>query len=80
MAVPLVVAASSNKAARMGVSYNNINTFSNISDITAIAFDKTGTLTKGQMSVTFAIGKQEYIDIFYLLEAEKWPSISKIIY
>lgn len=52
VAIPLVVAISTSKAAQNGLLIRNRTAFENARKITAIVFDKTGTLTKGEFGVT----------------------------
>ena len=51
VAIPLVVAISTTKAAVSGLLIRNRTAFENSRKLTAIIFDKTGTLTKGSHEV-----------------------------
>ncbi|BCD60384.1 MULTISPECIES: copper-translocating P-type ATPase [unclassified Nitratiruptor] len=51
LAVPLVVAISTTKAAHYGILIRNREAFENLRNIDAICFDKTGTLTEGKLKV-----------------------------
>ena len=51
VAIPLVVAISTTKAARSGLLIRNRTAFENSRKLTTIVFDKTGTLTKGSHEV-----------------------------
>ncbi len=52
LAIPLVVAVSTSKAANNGFLIRDRNVFEQARNIEAIVFDKTGTLTKGEFGVT----------------------------
>lgn len=52
LAIPLVVAVSTSRAASSGFLIRDRNVFENARNIDAIVFDKTGTLTKGEFGVT----------------------------
>lgn len=52
LAIPLVVAVSTSKAANNGFLIRNRTAFELAREIDAIIFDKTGTLTKGEFGVT----------------------------
>jgi Cu2+-exporting ATPase len=52
LAVPLVVAASTNMAAQNGFLIRNRTAFEEARNLEAVVFDKTGTLTKGVFEVT----------------------------
>ncbi len=52
LAVPLVVAVSTNMAAQNGFLIRNRTAFEEARNLEAVVFDKTGTLTKGVFEVT----------------------------
>ena len=52
LAVPLVVAVSTTKAASNGLLIRDRSAFERAKDIDAIVFDKTGTLTEGRFGVS----------------------------
>ncbi|HSK31945.1 MAG TPA: heavy metal translocating P-type ATPase [Propionicimonas sp.] len=52
LAIPLVVAISTERAARAGVLVKERLALERMRTITTVVFDKTGTLTKGQPSLT----------------------------
>jgi Cu2+-exporting ATPase len=58
LAVPLVVAVSTNLSAKNGLLIKNRITFEKARNINAIVFDKTGTLTKGEFGVTDIISRE----------------------
>jgi Cu2+-exporting ATPase len=51
LAVPLVVAISTSKAAKNGILIRNRQAFETLKGIDAICFDKTGTITEGKLAV-----------------------------
>ena len=59
VAIPLVVAISTTKAAISGLLIRNRTAFENARRITTIVFDKTGTLTKGSHEVKKVISLTE---------------------
>ncbi len=52
LAVPLVVAVSTARAARHGLLIRDRNAFEQARSLNTVVFDKTGTLTKGEFAVT----------------------------
>ncbi len=56
LAVPLVVAISTTKAAKNGILIRNKEAFENLRNVDAICFDKTGTLTQGRLFVEKVVG------------------------
>jgi len=52
LAIPLVVAVSTAKAAQNGLLIQNRTAFENARKISTVIFDKTGTLTRGTFEVT----------------------------
>jgi Cu2+-exporting ATPase len=59
VAIPLVVAISTQASATHGLLRRNRTAFENARKLTTIIFDKTGTLTKGLHEVQKVIGKSE---------------------
>ncbi len=59
VAIPLVVAISTTKAATSGLLIRNRTAFENSRRLTTIIFDKTGTLTKGSHEVQKVISLNE---------------------
>ncbi|MFN8138022.1 MAG: hypothetical protein U0R79_10730 [Propionicimonas sp.] len=51
LAIPLVVAISTERAARAGVLVKDRLALEAMRTVTTVVFDKTGTLTKGQPAV-----------------------------
>ncbi|PAF55152.1 heavy metal translocating P-type ATPase [Mycoplasmopsis agassizii] len=68
LAIPLALAVGASKAARHGISINNIESFEKMRLIKAIAFDKTGTLTTGKHLVKEVINEGK--DELFLLSLE----------
>ena len=56
LAVPLVVAISTTKAAKNGILVRNKEAFENLRRVDTICFDKTGTLTEGKLFVEKIVG------------------------
>jgi len=52
LAVPLVVAVSTARAAKSGLLIRDRNAFEQARDVDVVVFDKTGTLTQGHFAVT----------------------------
>jgi Cu2+-exporting ATPase len=52
LAIPLVVAVSTAKAAKQGLLIRNRTAFERARELDAVIFDKTGTLTEGRFGVT----------------------------
>lgn len=52
LAVPLVVAVSTTRAARQGLLVRDRNAFEQACNVDVVVFDKTGTLTQGRFAVT----------------------------
>ena len=55
LAIPLVIAISTERAARAGVLIKNRMALERMRTIDVVLFDKTGTLTKGEPSLTGAV-------------------------
>jgi Cu2+-exporting ATPase len=73
LAVPLVVALSTNLSARNGLLIRSRTAFEVARNIDAIVFDKTGTLTKGEFGVTDIITTGKYDEkkiLFYTASLE----------
>ncbi len=68
LAVPLVVAVSTNLAAQNGFLIRNRPAFEEARNIGAVIFDKTGTLTKGVFEVTEVLNFTEEYDKGRLLK------------
>lgn len=77
IATPLAVAVGINKAAKLGIIYNQADAFEKITKIDAIAFDKTGTLTTGELTLTKVYGNQENIKLAISLEKYSTHPIAK---
>ena len=56
LAIPLVVAISTERAARAGVLIRDRLALESMRGVDAVAFDKTGTLTKGEPTVVEVVG------------------------
>ncbi len=85
LAIPLVVAVSTSKAAQNGLLIQNRTAFENARKITTVIFDKTGTLTKGTFEVTRVdihdtnYGEQEILEFAGAVESLSEHPIGKSI-
>lgn len=77
IATPLAVAVGINKAAKLGIIYNQASAFEKITKIDTICFDKTGTLTTGELVVTKIYGAEDNIKIAVSLEKYSTHPIAK---
>lgn len=68
VAIPLVVAISTTKAAVSGLLIRNRTAFENARKLTTIIFDKTGTLTKGTHEVQHIVSVDETYTSDHLLQ------------
>ncbi|GAA4429117.1 heavy metal translocating P-type ATPase [Georgenia halophila] len=60
LAIPLVVAIATERAARGGVLVTDRLALERMRTVGTVVFDKTGTLTRGRPGVTDAVGTQRY--------------------
>lgn len=81
LAIPLVTAISTSKAANTGVLVRKRSALELARSIDIVLFDKTGTLTKGEQGVVKVIGKdqKELLSIAAALEADSEHPIAKAI-
>ncbi len=79
LAVPLVIAISTAKAAENGILIKNREAFENLKDVKVICFDKTGTLTEGKLFVEKVVGGDEVLKIVASIERFSEHSIAKAI-
>jgi len=85
LAIPLVVAVSTSKAAQNGLLIQNRTAFENSRKISTVIFDKTGTLTRGTFEVTSVdihdkkYGEQELLTFAGGVEAISEHPIGKSI-
>src|SRR5699024_8027128 len=83
LAIPLVVAVSTSRAASSGFLIRDRNVFEQARNIDAIIFDKTGTLTKGEFGVTDvrtfspAYSKEELLKLAASVETRSEHSIGQ---
>ena len=83
LAIPLVVAVSTGKAANNGFLIRDRTAFEQARNIDAIIFDKTGTLTKGEFGVTEVLSfgdsyaDDEILKLAASLESRSEHSIAK---
>ncbi|TCJ12139.1 heavy metal translocating P-type ATPase [Flaviaesturariibacter flavus] len=68
VAIPLVVAISTTRAAISGLLIRNRTAFENARKLTTVIFDKTGTLTKGSHEVQQVLPANESINAESLLQ------------
>ncbi|MFD7156287.1 copper-translocating P-type ATPase [Kribbella sp. NPDC059898] len=84
LAIPLVIAISTERAARAGVLVKNRLALERMRTIDAVLFDKTGTLTKGEAAVTGvaavgAVSQDELLELAAAVEADSEHPLAKAI-
>ncbi|MBB5983851.1 heavy metal translocating P-type ATPase [Kribbella solani] len=84
LAIPLVIAISTERAAKAGVLVKNRLALERMRTIDAVLFDKTGTLTKGEPAVTGvatveAISPDELLALAAAVEADSEHPLAKAI-
>ncbi|MFF0264043.1 copper-translocating P-type ATPase [Kribbella sp. NPDC004536] len=84
LAIPLVIAISTERAAKAGVLVKNRLALERMRTIDAVLFDKTGTLTKGEPAVTGvaavgAVSKDELLELAAAVEADSEHPLAKAI-
>ncbi|MGM0412091.1 MAG: copper-translocating P-type ATPase [Pseudomonadota bacterium] len=82
LAVPLVVAVSTTRAARHGLLIRDRAAFEQARDVDAIVFDKTGTLTEGRFGVSEVValgeaGEDEVLGLAAALEGQSEHPIAR---
>ncbi|SFD71015.1 Cu2+-exporting ATPase [Thiohalospira halophila DSM 15071] len=82
LAVPLVVAVSTTRAARHGLLIRDRAAFERARDVDAIVFDKTGTLTEGRFGVSEVVvlgeaGEDEVLGLAAALEGQSEHPIAR---
>ncbi|MFB6357508.1 MAG: heavy metal translocating P-type ATPase, partial [Thiohalorhabdaceae bacterium] len=85
LAVPLVVAVSTTKAASNGLLIRDRAAFERAKDVDAIVFDKTGTLTEGRFGVSEVValgglGEDEVLGLAAALEGQSEHPIARGIH
>jgi Cu2+-exporting ATPase len=84
LAIPLVIAISTERAAKAGVLVKNRLALERMRTIDAVLFDKTGTLTKGEPAVTGvatvdAVSHDELLELAAAVEADSEHPLAKAI-
>ena len=83
LAVPLVVAITTTKAAKHGILIRNKEAFEKLKDIKIVAVDKTGTLTEGKFEVEqiipFGMDPKELLCMAAALESHSQHPIAEAI-
>ncbi len=84
LAIPLVVAISTERAARAGVLVKNRLALERMRTIDVVLFDKTGTLTKGEpavtgIAVTGPVSQDEVLELAAAVEADSEHPVAKAI-
>lgn len=81
LAIPLVVAISTTKAAKNGILVRERLALESARNIDIVLFDKTGTLTKGDQGVVEVVARDEdrTLSVAAALERESEHSIAKAI-
>jgi Cu2+-exporting ATPase len=82
LAVPLVVAVSTTRAARHGLLIRDRAAFEQAREVDAIVFDKTGTLTEGRFGVSEVValgdsGEDEVLGLAAALEGQSEHPIAR---
>lgn len=84
LAIPLVIAISTERAAKAGVLVKNRLALERMRTIDAVLFDKTGTLTKGEPAVTGvatveSVSQDELLALAAAVEADSEHPLAKAI-
>jgi P-type Cu2+ transporter len=83
LAIPLVIAISTERAARAGVLVKNRLALERMRSVGAVLFDKTGTLTKGESSlervVTDTMNDQDALQLAAAVEASSEHPLAQAI-
>jgi len=81
LAIPLVTAISTTKAAKAGLLVRKRSALENARNIDVVVFDKTGTLTKGEQGLIsiYADDEQKALQIAASIESHSEHPISKAI-
>ena len=84
LAIPLVIAISTERAARAGVLVKNRIALERMRSVDVVLFDKTGTLTQGQHLVTGAVTlngltERGLLDLAAALEADSEHPVARAI-
>jgi Cu2+-exporting ATPase len=84
LAIPLVIAISTERAARAGVLVKNRLALERMRTIDVVLFDKTGTLTKGEPAVTGvatsgSVTEEELLELAGAVEADSEHPLAKAI-
>jgi Cu2+-exporting ATPase len=84
LAIPLVIAISTERAAKAGVLVKNRLALERMRTIDVVLFDKTGTLTKGQPVVTGvasvgSVSEDELLELAAAVEADSEHPLAKAI-
>jgi Cu2+-exporting ATPase len=84
LAIPLVIAISTERAARAGVLVKDRLALERMRTVDVVLFDKTGTLTRGEHVVTSVatggeVGEQELLGLAAAVEAESEHPVARAI-
>ncbi|TQJ17037.1 heavy metal translocating P-type ATPase [Kribbella jejuensis] len=84
LAIPLVIAISTERAAKTGVLVKNRLALERMRTVDAVLFDKTGTLTKGEPAVTGvaavgSVSRDELLALAAAVEADSEHPLAKAI-
>ncbi len=84
LAIPLVIAISTERAARAGVLVKNRLALERMRTIDVVLFDKTGTLTKGEPAVTGvaagrSVSEEELLGLAAAVEADSEHPLARAI-
>ncbi|MCE0767675.1 heavy metal translocating P-type ATPase [Pseudonocardia kujensis] len=79
LAIPLVIAISTARAARTGILVKDRLALERMRKVDAVLFDKTGTLTTGRPAVVGTVGASETLSLAAAVEADSEHPLAKAI-
>jgi Cu2+-exporting ATPase len=84
LAIPLVIAIATERAARAGVLVRNRLALERMRTVDVVLFDKTGTLTRGEPAVTglattAAVSEDELVELAAAVEADSEHPVARAI-
>jgi Cu2+-exporting ATPase len=79
LAIPLVIAISTARAARAGILVKDRLALERMRKVDAVLFDKTGTLTTGRPAVVGTVGAPETLSLAAAVEADSEHPLAKAI-
>ncbi|GAA2877821.1 heavy metal translocating P-type ATPase [Pseudonocardia halophobica] len=79
LAIPLVIAISTARAARTGILVKDRLALERMRKVDAVLFDKTGTLTTGRPAVVGTVGAAETLPLAAAVEADSEHPLAKAV-